>query len=264
MGRIMTWKAIGQSVIGTSHVAENKGCEDAILFKTVVTANNEEVLVGFVSDGAGSAKYAACASKTSVAVAISKVDQWICEDVDIQENHLIQLAELIYDELKAEADAAGEPIDEYSCTLLGVIIFSGKACYMQIGDGAIVRNTGDDYYSHVWWPHNGEYQNTTSFLVDDASLKNLKTKVVDEAVKEIAVFTDGLQMLALNNELETVHQPFFNNLFSALRVANSEEQVAVLGDRLVAYLSGDTINSRTDDDKTLLLATKMVRGNAVV
>ncbi len=258
----MSWKAIGQSVIGSSHVVDGKGCEDAIGFGALQTAGEEPVLIAFVSDGAGSAIYAAEASKKAVDTALAQVVQWITDGVDIEDNHLVELAELIYDELAGAAETNNCPIDEYSCTLLGAIIYPGKACYMQIGDGAIVRNPGDGYHTHVWWPHNGEYQNTTSFITDDPNFKNLKTKVIDEQVSEIAMFTDGLQMLALNNELQTAHQPFFEGFFNALRVAQKEEQVLGLNDRLGTYLSGDAINSRTDDDKTLFLATKIVTGNA--
>jgi hypothetical protein len=53
-----------------------------------------------------------------------------------------------------------------------------------------------------------------------------------------------------------VHQPFFANLFPALRRAENEEHLSILNERLAAYLSGDAINGRTDDDKTLLLATR--------
>lgn len=99
--------------------------------------------------------------------------------------------------------------------------------------------------------------NSTTFLIDDPNFRNLKTKIIEESIQEVAIFTDGLQMLTLNNESESVHQPFFKDLFKWLRMVSSEEHLSVLNGKLSAYLSGNVINSRTDDDKTLLLATRL-------
>jgi Protein phosphatase 2C len=252
----MIWKVIGQSVIGSSHIQSDKTCEDAVHYE-IVNLIEDEALICFVSDGAGSAKYAARASETAVTQGVTILRELISNGVEIDEQHLLALAENIYDKLKEFADELQEPVNEFSCTLLGFVILPEKACFLQIGDGAIVRSDGNGYFTHIWWPHNGEYQNTTAFLVDDPNFPNLKIKIVEESIEEVAVFTDGLQMLALNNESEQVHQPFFNDLFKWLRKASDVEHVNILNNKLNEYLAGDIINNRTDDDKTLLLATKV-------
>jgi hypothetical protein len=257
LGRTMIWKVIGQSVIGSSHIQNDKTCEDAVYHELVDLGNGEEVLICFVSDGAGSAKYAARASEIAVTQGVSILRELVSSGIEINEQHLLELAENIYDTLKELAEELQEPINEFSCTLLGFVILKEKACFLQIGDGAIVRNDGNGFFNYLWWPHNGEYQNTTAFLIDDPNFPNLKIKIVEERIEEVAVFTDGLQMLALNNESETVHQPFFNDLFKWLRKATEEEHVTILNNKLNEYLAGDIINNRTDDDKTLLLATKV-------
>jgi len=252
----MIWKVIGQSVIGSSHVQSGKICEDAIHYQVIKLGEDDEALICFVSDGAGSAKYAAHASEISVKRGVTILRDLVFQAVEINDKILLQLAEQIYDDLVELSERINEPLNEFSCTLLGFVILPTKACFLQIGDGAIVRNDGNGYFTHLWWPHNGEYQNTTTFLIDDTNFRNLKTKIIEESIIEVAIFTDGLQMLALNNESENVHQPFFNNLFKWLRKATDDEHVAVLNNKLIEYLSGETINNRTDDDKTLLLATR--------
>jgi hypothetical protein len=253
----MIWKVIGQSVIGSSHIQSDKTCEDAVYHELVDLHNGEQALICFVSDGAGSAKYAARASETAVTQSAAIIRDLLINGADLNDQHFLELAENIYDTLKEFAEELQEPINEFSCTLLGAVVLPGKACFMQIGDGAIVRNDGEGFFTHIWWPHNGEYQNTTAFLIDDPNFPNLKIKIVEESIGEVAVFTDGLQMLALNNESETVHQPFFNDLFKWLRKATEEEHINILNNKLNEYLAGDVINNRTDDDKTLLLATKV-------
>jgi hypothetical protein len=253
----MIWKVIGQSVIGTSHIQSGKGCEDALHYECISLGTNQETLIGFVSDGAGSAIYAELASKLAVQKAGAFAKDVLGSDHTINKNHLFELAESIYDTLEELAQNKEVALNEFSCTLLGFIILPERACFLQIGDGAIVRNDGSGHYTHLWWPHNGEYQNTTTFLIDDPNFRNLKTKIIEESIQEVAIFTDGLQMLTLNNESESVHQPFFKDLFKWLRMVNSEEHLSVLNGKLSAYLSGNVINSRTDDDKTLLLATRL-------
>ena len=88
----------------------------------------------------------------------------------------------------------------------------------------------------------------------------LKITVVEDNVQEVALFTDGLQLLALNNESLSVHQPFFTGMFKWLRMATKEEDITILNRKLGEYLDSDTINSRTDDDKSLLLATRLSYG----
>jgi hypothetical protein len=253
----MIWKWIGQSVIGSSHVQSGKTCEDAMHSRIIQWSDKEEALVCFISDGAGSAAFAAKASETSVQLAVQKAVEMVDNGIALDDQSLLQLAEEVYDALLEMATAAQVPKNEFSCTLLGCILLPGRTGFLQIGDGAIIRNDGTGYFTPVFWPDNGEYQNTTTFLIDDPNLPHLKTKIIEEAISEVGLFTDGLQMLTLNNETKTVHQPFFSNLFQWLRKATETEHIAVLNQKLTDYLSGDIINKRTDDDKTLVLATRL-------
>ena len=54
----------------------------------------------------------------------------------------------------------------------------------------MVRNDGSGFYIPIWWPFNGEYQNTTSFIIDDRSFSHLNILALDEQVNEVALFTD--------------------------------------------------------------------------
>jgi hypothetical protein len=251
----MTWRAIGQSTIGTAHLHGGKNCEDALVFRRVKGPDGD-VLIACASDGAGSAQYAEQASqlvteKTVSALIDYAMNGYLLRDVDI-----IALAEELYEELTGKANLASCPINEFSCTYLGCFIQDHKALFFQIGDGAIVRDDGGGAFTPVWWPQNGEYSNTTAFLVDDPNFPNLKIITLDEEIREVAIFTDGLQNLILNTESVSVHQPFFANLFQWLRKARTGQEVQILQQKLVEYLSGSIINSRTDDDKTLFLATR--------
>ncbi|MES2704137.1 MAG: PP2C family serine/threonine-protein phosphatase [Bacteroidota bacterium] len=252
----MIWKAIGQSVIGTSHVANGKDCEDANKY-AIFESPDGHILACCASDGAGSAQFAGWASAYTTAQVIECAQRLVANNEEIDEAAVYAMLEDIYDGLEQEAAKQECELNEFSCTLLGAIITGTATAFFQVGDGAIVRNDGSDFYLPVWWPHNGEYQNTTSFLVDDRSFANVNVMILNELVTELAIFTDGLQMLALNTESQTAHQPFFTSMFRHLRMADTPEKVDLLNGKLADYLNSAAINKRTDDDKTLFLATKL-------
>ena len=253
----MRWKAIGESVIGSSHTKSGRPCEDRIRFAIVPTAAGAEALVCCISDGAGSAGYAAEAAEYVTHRGFELLSAKLLAEPDMTEAFLFDTAEKLYDGLKARAQEKGTEINEFSCTLLGCVLLDEQAAFFQIGDGAIARNDGSGYYTPVWLPHNGEYQNTTAFLIDDSNFPYFNTMILHEPVSEVAIFTDGLQMLTMNREAGCMHQPFFTGLFKWLRIVETPDEQAVLQQKLSSYLGSDLINNRTDDDKTLFLATSI-------
>lgn len=253
----MTWKAIGQSVIGTSHLAIGISCQDAVNHTVVTTTDDTEVLLVTISDGAGSALYAAEAAQMVTGKATDYIKELLQKNNIICETHVYALAEHLYDQLAQAAGSNEVTIDEYSCTMLGAIIHQQYAVFYQIGDGAIIRADDQGNYSTIWWPHNGEYLNTTAFVTDHLSMPALQVVVLQEKINEIALFTDGLQMLTLSMDTMTVHQPFFKGLFHHLRMADTVEKTELLNTLLGQYLNSHAINARTDDDKTLFLATRL-------
>ena len=170
---------------------------------------------------------------------------------------MTSVAENIFDALANLAVERSVEINEFSCTFLGCVLLPEKSIFFQIGDGAIIRDDGSNGYAAIWWPQNGEYSNTTAFLIDDINFPNLKITTVNERINEVAIITDGLQHLTLNNETSSVHGPFFSDLFKWLRLATKAEEIDILNNKLEEFLSGLMINSRTDDDKTLFLATTL-------
>jgi len=252
----MRWKVIGQNCIGTSHSKSNKSCEDSINY-ILVNNDEEEVLICCISDGAGSAKYAAEASSFVTKNVIDTLSEWVLKKKEIDENSIVVLGEMLFDKLSEKAMGRKVKLNEFSCTALGCVIFDKRALFFQVGDGAIIREDNNQSYTTIWWPDNGEYSNTTHFLIDDYNLSFLKKVTIEESIKEVAILTDGLQLLTLNSETRSVHQPFFSDLFKWLRLARNQNDIDILNKRLYQYLDSEIINVRTDDDKTLLLATRL-------
>jgi hypothetical protein len=254
----MTWKAIGAAEQGTLHVANGLPCQDALQYK-ILQQSGEEVLVCCMSDGAGSAQYAADAAKYATNTAVMLIKKALAQSGIIQEELLVAIAEEIREGIDKLALQYGAPISEFYCTLLGCIIFPHEAFFFQVGDGCIVRYDDAGFYNAVWWPIQGEYYNLTEFITDEDGMQHMRIVRLKEEVQEVALFTDGLQLLTLNFEQRSVHQPFFNGFFHHLRRAQSADTLAALNFRLSEYLRSGAINDRTDDDKTLFLATRLER-----
>ena len=88
------------------------------------------------------------------------------------------------------------------------------------------------------------------------ALQAMEFDAIGHAVEEIALFTDGLENLVLNKAEKTVHAPFFDSMFRSVRASAADGVDAALSQGLENYLSGPVITERTDDDKTLILATR--------
>jgi hypothetical protein len=65
-----------------------------------------------------------------------------------------------------------------------------------------------------------------------------------------------LQAIALNYQQQIAHEPFFKGLFAPLRTAQ-EGCARELSESLAAFLSSPRVTEKTDDDKTLVLASRV-------
>ncbi len=71
--------------------------------------------------------------------------------------------------------------------------------------------------------------------------------------------TDGLERIALKFDSQTPHTPFFDPLFRALR---STADVENMNEGLRGFLGSNSVQLRSDDDKTLILAIRTEDGAA--
>ncbi len=175
--------------------------------------DGEPVLAIVCCDGAGSAKYAqqgahrAC--DTFLEVAKTKIANKSAFELVDRATALSWCLE-VRTQVQELADATGEPLREFASTLLAVLIHNGSCICIQIGDGAIVTSFDGFAYKLVFWPQSGEYINTTNFLTDEGMPQALAfSRSENDAVNECAVFSDGLERLALHFDTQSVHGPFF-------------------------------------------------------
>ena len=246
------WKAVAASVAGTSHARTKQPCQDASYCRVV----GGNTLIGAVADGAGSARLGGEGAQVAARAAVEAIaaglaglegsatsEQWKC----------VLRGAMGMARVQVEISSAllGAPLRELACTLLLFVARPGLVVASQIGDGAVVvRDAGGEFHS-LTTPQNGEYANTTTFLVSPDALKTVQHQAWEKAFTGLAAFTDGLQRLALVMPVGNPHVKFFAPLFGFTEKA-SDADIATRA--LDEFLRSSKVTERADDDLTILLA----------
>lgn len=249
------WRFAAAKAIGTSHIQAQLPCQDEFVCELI----GGKSLIVALADGAGSAAFAKRGAELAVQTTISHVKQAIAEKRTDFACFLRESAIAARDAISAEANQEGAALRSYACTLLVAVLSQDGGGALQIGDGVIVVSDGGDEWSWVFWPQRGEYANTTNFLTDDAACEQMQVEAFSGAVTDIAVMSDGLEPLAVHYASKSVHDPFFRGLFKPLVESNGNAEIHKISVALEQFLSSERVRSRTDDDVSLILATRRMK-----
>jgi hypothetical protein len=258
MGCGVTWRFVNAASRGTSHDASSTPCQDDCFVDVTTSVSGEPVLVAVVADGAGSAARSEVGSGIACASVIDRMNELLARcEIDAFRREDVE-AWLVHVRSEIDARAQSEELEtrQFACTILGCAIGTDSAAFFQIGDGAIVISDGTGLRP-VFWPEPGQYANMTHFLTDSDFAAHLMFTRVAERIEEVALFSDGLQRLALVFADRSVHAPFFDPMLRQLR-AQPPGPAETFVFPLLRFLSSDAVNARTDDDKSLVLATRRV------
>jgi hypothetical protein len=218
----VSWTLARASVAGTAHEAQALPCQDSCYASVETAGDGSAVLVALAADGAGSAEHGGLGAETAMTAAARFLAARLGEtprpalDAALAEAVLAEVRQA----LAAQAEMTGLPPRAFACTLLAAVCSDDGALLAQVGDGAVVT-----------------------------------APAAAPTALAAALWPDGLQRLTLNFGDRTVHAPFFAPLFGALRAAR-ESQADTLDEALRRMLASEAINTRTDDDKTLVLAVR--------
>jgi hypothetical protein len=250
------WRIISESVAGTSHTAKNSPCQDAHAV-CIVESENGPVLFIAVADGAGSAQFGEIGATVTCKCLQIKACDMLKTGLPVEQltrDVLVRWLLSAKSEIVREADSRTVRPRELACTAILAVVGESAAAFAQVGDGAVVISVNDGY-SPVFWPAPAEYANVTDFLTDDGIEDRIVSELVTSRIDEVAVFSDGLQRLALDYSTRRGYSKFFNPLFAAL---HGQPVTQELSSSLRAFLDSIQVNARTDDDKTLVLATRFI------
>lgn len=181
------WVAASALIQGTSHVKENKPCQDSLFY----IIDNDSCCIA-LADGAGSCDYSEVGANISC--------QSICEIInrefdkifamDISELKL-KIIHRIRTRLGMKAKTLDTKKSELSSTLLFFAIKENKYIMGHIGDGLIAL-LKDGNLRVLSFPENGEFINTTYFTTSKNYLTHLRIQRGEFSdIKAIFMMSDG-------------------------------------------------------------------------
>ena len=245
---MVDWVCLAASVEGSSHQSRGTDSNDA--FATVVAGSTAIIAV---ADGAGSAAQSTIGANVAVDAAVAALQEHgfashepnLTHEEHLRAAILSARAAVLARATELEADPR-----ELACTLLLCVATNEGIFAAQVGDGAIVAAVGNEYRL-LCAPPRGEFLNETIFLTSDEALEYLVVTHTEvdspRDLKHVAVFSDGLQTLALDLATDTPHSPFFNPLFGWVIGTDASESM------LTDFLRSARVRDKTDDDVTLVL-----------
>ncbi len=254
------WRHIGQSLQGSSHLTDSTPCQDNHSVR-VLGEDGSRTLVACVADGAGSAKHSELGSSIVCMSMMENATKFFESNGGFDNLEFETLVKWCEDARMRILDAATLHdcrTREFATTLCVAIMGPTTSYFLQIGDGAIILGN-DASYGVVFWPQSGEYANSTNFLTSDEYEKQLEFLATPSKCSKVALMTDGIERIALRFDSQTPHIPFFDPLFRAL---GSAADIESLNEGLRGFLGSNSVQLRSDDDKTLVLATRTEDGAA--
>jgi serine/threonine protein phosphatase PrpC len=252
------WRYAHASVTGAAHVNQNTVCQDRLLCRVIET-DRGEILIAAVADGAGST------SSGQVGAEIA------CEDFFEQTSKFLRSANGSIESLNQEfgrlwitylqgkiatlALEEKKPVREFAATLIGAVVAENGAAFYQIGDGAVIYSVSGNPGSYCFGvePAESEYVNMTNFITDTTAAERLRFMFVEESIEDLVLFSDGIFAVAVDYQTTKPHEPFLMPMIAPLRIG---KEIGGLNEKLEKFLASPKINEKTDDDKTIILASR--------
>lgn len=249
------WMWVGACATGSSHTRTGTLCQD----RAGCSQLDCGTLVAVVSDGAGSAEFSGIGSRivvngfTRCALAHLKSAQ---PPAEISHETILGWLDDIRGQIYLAAEQRAVRPRDLAATLVGVIVSTDRAIVAHVGDGAcVLRRENSPDWEVPSWPAHGEYVSTTYFVTDDPQ-PDLNLVTVEGAFSDVAIFSDGLERIALDFTNKIAYAPFFDSKFVHLAESPAGRHRS-LSAGLRKYLDSGPILERTDDDKSLILARRV-------
>jgi Protein phosphatase 2C len=263
----MSWRFASASTKGLSHVESGLPCQDASLCTLLQDPEGNPVLIAAVSDGAGSAAHSEIGSRLACDSFHEEITSLIRRQGSAAPLERVQMETWLAAFSQRAASHAEElslTLRDLACTFIAAVVTPTWSAFCQVGDGGIVVNgpaegtsEPEPKFELIFWPEQGEYANETYFATMNGAAEHLQFRVRELAVREIALFSDGLQRLVLKFDTREAFSPFFHRMLQPVRrVTGLTGDAHELSRDLGTYLGSSIISGRTDDDVSLILATR--------
>ena len=257
------WRTAHASAIGTAHINQNTECQDRFACQTVETKGGE-VLVAVVADGAGSTTDGQIGAEIACKLFIEEVADFLhSQDASVSSLN-IEFGRFwigfVQKKIAEVAEKDKKTLRDFASTLIGAVIGKDEAAFFQIGDGGAVFSASGEAKSYQFAvvPEESEYVNVTDFVTDETAFERLRFVLIEEKIEDVILFSDGIFPIAVDYQTNQPHEPFLMPMIAPLRNGNQTgaDSNQVLNEKLEKFLASPKINEKTDDDKTIILASR--------
>ncbi|MBE9184936.1 protein phosphatase 2C domain-containing protein [Microcoleus sp. LEGE 07076] len=251
----MEWQVVGVSVQGSYHIDQKLPCQDAAKYETF---SDNQIIIGAVSDGMGSARHSEIGSALAVNTALSEIKSRMCWQHQPSNEQVRDIfytvLETVKASLKEEAEKKGYSLKDLACTLLIFVATPKWLAAMQVGDGLIVvRRSKGENYELLFRPDKGKrYPNETTPVTSSYAEREMQVDVKSGCYQFICAGTDGIENISLVKReawrpFENFFKPLEEQIMLSQNTVNQKEM------EIEDFLNSEQVNQETDDDKTLLL-----------
>lgn len=244
----LRWRWAAASRIGTSHQRLGTRKQDAYGVRQKARA-----LCAVVSDGAGSASRGGEGASLVCRHFLLAFNAWFGDHTELPDKETVRYW---MDELRDRLGAAAAQREltrrQFAATLVMLVVFDDQIMTLQVGDSALVGRKIDGTWEALCWPENGEFASTTYFVTDDPAARlHVSRRPLEHDA--FALFSDGLEAVALDHSTQQPFTRFFDPMLRAVDEASDTGRLVGLSAALGQYLGSPRLCERTDDDKTLIL-----------
>lgn len=219
------------------------------------------MLIAVVADGAGSTTdgqigaEVACRIFTEIVTDFLKVKDASVKSLNQDFGRL--WISYFQQKIARTAEQNKKEMRDYASTFVGAVVGERAAAFYQIGDGGIVFSPSgaSASYRFAIAPVEAEYVNVTDFVTDETAAERLRFELVEEKIEDLILFSDGIYAVAVDYQKGAPHEPFLMPMIAPLRNGAAANG---LNEKLENFLSSPKINEKTDDDKTIILASRAV------
>jgi hypothetical protein len=220
-----------------------------------VACSTAPVFCAIVCDGAGSAHFGGEGASIVCRTFSIALRSHFCTTSDFPtDDDIWEWFDHTRDLLSNAAEKRDAERRAFASTLVLLLTRNGEQLTIHVGDGAIVGRDLTGNWQALSWPENGEYASTTYFVSDDPAPK-VRIVRTNHYMDGFAVFSDGIEDLALDLISITPHAPFFRTMIAPLDKLDSAGKNEALSKALGSFLASPRVCEKTDDDKSLILVS---------
>lgn len=253
------WRVVCASSAGQAHLNQKTECQDRFACRIVETDADGKVLIAVVADGAGSASDGQRGAEIVCEIFVNEISAFLkaknASVKSLNEDFGKRLIDFLRAKIGDLAKQENKQIREFASTLVGAVAGAETTAFFQIGDGAIVYSASGAAQSYRFGiaPQESLYVNMTDFATDDDAAEKLRFESLDEKIEDLILFSDGIFPVAVDYGSNQPHEPFLAPMIAPLRHGGATEN---LSEKLEKFLASPKINEKSDDDKTIILASR--------